>query len=496
MSAPTFPSTTRTLGPSTGPGPAHLRTDRSGPAFQEVLSAHTGASHEPRNARPTDRSAAGTGGAESRDTPAARPGSRPNPTRSGPSEAAADRPGDRPEPTGPGAGAGTDPVTALGTTPGVPTSAAVPGGAAAIVDGVAAGVGFGGPTDPDGTALAPNAGGGPAGSDGYVMSAGLAGAPSAEDPAAGMPAAPSPAGAPGTPGALGAVGTTGAAGAASSQRAASLHGVVTAPDALTAAGAAGPLAGATEPGIAGADAASPNPTTGQPAAVPGTPSDPATAGPGRWVPAGSDGVTGGAPSVATAPSGSAPTAGPDASPSPTLTAPLTAPAPNVPVTATAPAAVGPSASPWPAAATLLDGLLTLRSTPAGQHTLTINVTPDHLGPIAVRALITADGVRIELQTPDAGREALRAILPDLRRDLAAGGLNATLDLDSGPRDQPGSATRAGSDGDDAHHRGPGAGHSEASAIGRTEGADHAPWVPDAGRPADRPGGATALDVLL
>ena len=68
--------------------------------------------------------------------------------------------------------------------------------------------------------------------------------------------------------------------------------------------------------------------------------------------------------------------------------------------------------------------------------MTINVTPDNLGPVTVRAHISAGDVRLELFAPnDAGREALRSILPDLKRDLAGSGLNANLDLSSG--NQPG-----------------------------------------------------------
>jgi flagellar hook-length control protein FliK len=63
--------------------------------------------------------------------------------------------------------------------------------------------------------------------------------------------------------------------------------------------------------------------------------------------------------------------------------------------------------------------------------VTITVTPDNLGPVTVRAHITADGMRVQLFAPtDAGRDALRAVLPDLRRDLAGSGINSSLDLSS------------------------------------------------------------------
>ncbi|QJA00431.1 flagellar hook-length control protein FliK [Leifsonia sp. PS1209] len=63
--------------------------------------------------------------------------------------------------------------------------------------------------------------------------------------------------------------------------------------------------------------------------------------------------------------------------------------------------------------------------------MTVHVTPDTLGPVTVRAHVGAEGVRVELFAPtDGGRDALRAILPDLRRDLSGAGLSGSLDLSS------------------------------------------------------------------
>lgn len=63
--------------------------------------------------------------------------------------------------------------------------------------------------------------------------------------------------------------------------------------------------------------------------------------------------------------------------------------------------------------------------------MTVHVTPDTLGPVTVRAHVGTDGVRVELFAPtDGGRDALRAILPDLRRDLNGAGLSGSLDLSS------------------------------------------------------------------
>lgn len=113
-------------------------------------------------------------------------------------------------------------------------------------------------------------------------------------------------------------------------------------------------------------------------------------------------------------------------------APAVAPAPTVQlVSPAASPAVSPAAQPTPAplAAQVAAPLFTLAAAGRGEHVLTISVTPDSLGPVTVRAHVTGEGVRVELFAPtDLGRDALRAILPELRRDLAGAGLGGTLDL--------------------------------------------------------------------
>src|SRR5690606_19034636 len=74
-------------------------------------------------------------------------------------------------------------------------------------------------------------------------------------------------------------------------------------------------------------------------------------------------------------------------------------------------------------------LASLRGAGPGQHTLTLRVDPESFGPVRVVAHIGTEGVRIELLgATDQAREALKAALPDLRRDLSAAGLPADLDL--------------------------------------------------------------------
>ena len=103
----------------------------------------------------------------------------------------------------------------------------------------------------------------------------------------------------------------------------------------------------------------------------------------------------------------------------------------------APAAPTPSPSTPSLPAQLARPVFTLAAAGAGEHVMTVHVTPDALGPVTVRAHVGGEGVRVELFAPtDAGRDALRAILPDLRRDLSGAGLSGTLDLSSQSQPSP------------------------------------------------------------
>ena len=108
------------------------------------------------------------------------------------------------------------------------------------------------------------------------------------------------------------------------------------------------------------------------------------------------------------------------------------------VAAPTPAAEPASAQNTPFAGQLARPIFTLATAAPGSHTMTISVTPDILGPVTVRAHVSPDGIRIELFAPtDLGRDAIRAILPDLRKDLAGAGVGANLDLSS--QNQPSDA---------------------------------------------------------
>jgi flagellar hook-length control protein FliK len=109
----------------------------------------------------------------------------------------------------------------------------------------------------------------------------------------------------------------------------------------------------------------------------------------------------------------------------------------VPVPAPAQVPAHPVSAPPGFAAQLVRPVFTLASAGPGEHTITVAVNPENLGPVTVQAHINASGVRVELFAASSdGRDVLRQILPDLKRDLAGSGLNATLDLSSGG--QPGS----------------------------------------------------------
>lgn len=101
-----------------------------------------------------------------------------------------------------------------------------------------------------------------------------------------------------------------------------------------------------------------------------------------------------------------------------------------------PAPQAPAPLQQPMSAQLARSLFTLASAAPGEHVMTLKVSPDDLGPVTVRAHISAEGVRLELfAAGDAGRDVVRHALPDLRRELAQQGLTASLDLSG--RDTPG-----------------------------------------------------------
>ncbi|WP_104128463.1 flagellar hook-length control protein FliK [Cryobacterium sp. Y57] len=144
-----------------------------------------------------------------------------------------------------------------------------------------------------------------------------------------------------------------------------------------------------------------------------------------------DAVAHSASSTSSAPAASAlPTAGPIGLPA-VVSTPTTA-------VVAAPALV----NAMPLTAQIMKPLFSLATAAPGEHVLTISVSPDNLGPVTVRAHVTGEGIRVELFAPtDLARDALRVILPDLRRDLAGSGLSAQLNLSSDSQAGDPSATR-------------------------------------------------------
>jgi flagellar hook-length control protein FliK len=109
-----------------------------------------------------------------------------------------------------------------------------------------------------------------------------------------------------------------------------------------------------------------------------------------------------------------------------------------PVSASAVASPSTPSPNIPFSGQLARPIFTLATAAPGLHTMTISVTPDALGPVTVRAHVSWDGIRVELFAPtELARDAIRAILPELRKDLAGEGVGADLDLSS--QNQPSDA---------------------------------------------------------
>ena len=134
-----------------------------------------------------------------------------------------------------------------------------------------------------------------------------------------------------------------------------------------------------------------------------------------------------------------------------------------PVASTAPAsatvptpAAAPPSTPAPLTQQLARPLFSLAAAGPGTHVVTVTVSPEALGPVTVRAHVAGQGMHVEMFAPsDAAREAVRAILPDLRRDLGGAGLQASVDLSSQnrPSDQRSDQQAAGTPGDPRDQQG-------------------------------------------
>ncbi|MCU1424393.1 MAG: hypothetical protein JWM51_684 [Microbacteriaceae bacterium] len=130
----------------------------------------------------------------------------------------------------------------------------------------------------------------------------------------------------------------------------------------------------------------------------------------------------------TEPAAAAAPAAPGIAPASTAVPLLAAPSGPVAPAASAPTAPTP---PAPLATQVATPIFTLAAAGTGEHTMTIDIAPENLGSLTVRAHVSPDGVRVELfASSDVAREAVRAILPEIRRDLGSAGLGSNLDLSS------------------------------------------------------------------
>ncbi|WP_394685859.1 hypothetical protein [uncultured Microbacterium sp.] len=247
------------------------------------------------------------------------------------------------------------------------------------------------------------------------------GAPVAS-PTGGVPAAPSP--------------TPGTAPASSTLAPPTVPAVLDAPAAASGTASAAPAA-------SGLDDAAP-----AGAALPAGAASPA----GAALPAGFA-----LPAGAASPAGAAP-ASPSARHAPS--APATVATTGVDTAAPVPASVplAPSAPVETAAATATQRSIAAQVAPAvvhiaqrapGVHQITLTVSPDSTGPVTVRARIGSGGeVRIDLTgATEAGRDALRVMIADLRRDLASVMPHAHLSVGSGPTADTGAGDRGAPGGD-------------------------------------------------
>lgn len=226
------------------------------------------------------------------------------------------------------------------------------------------------------------------------------------------------------------------------------------------------IAGAPAPGATGSAPETSPVQTGAPAtAATAAPSAPPTAPAAAFADGGRSGARTEATPAATP--AAAPAAAPTAASADALAAAGSAAAglPAGQPTSSAAAAPKPAApaAPQPGATLqpqLAKPLFTLAGAPQGQHIMTLQVTPEDLGPMTVRAQIDAGGVRIELFAPgDAGREAIRGILPELRKELADAGFGASVDVSehSGPGSRARDGTSQDSSGRDGRDSGSGPG---------------------------------------
>lgn len=171
-----------------------------------------------------------------------------------------------------------------------------------------------------------------------------------------------------------------------------------------------------------------------------------------------------------------------------------------------------SAAPSPVPITSLAApILAVRSAGLGEHVVTVSIAPAHLGPVSIRATVTAEGTRIELLTPtDAARDAVRGVLADIRRELGDGAGSWRIDVSSPSSASSAASSAASSDrgGDSRLHDGAARDGDNESTKPRESGTSTSrSHADDVGGPAEpdphdaatdlqRPGLSRSLDVTV
>lgn len=175
-----------------------------------------------------------------------------------------------------------------------------------------------------------------------------------------------------------------------------------------------------------------------------------------------------------------------------------APSPTVPPAAQASAPDAPAAANRAVAAQVAPVVINIAQRPAGTHHLTMTVNPDSLGPVTLRAHISATGeVQVELSgATDAGRDALRAIVVDLRRDLAAVMPHATLSIGQGAgADANGDRGGQSPAGGTAAEQGDGERDAGRGRTAPRPDADRSPELPRIIQTMPHAGSGTGLDIF-
>lgn len=121
----------------------------------------------------------------------------------------------------------------------------------------------------------------------------------------------------------------------------------------------------------------------------------------------------------------------------------------------------------------------VRSLGAGAHEFAIRVNPEALGPVRVVATVKDGQLNVELQAANAaGRDMLKAALPEMRRDLLAPGLTTSVDVssdnNSGTTNQQGRAASQGDGGANSSRLGQQSNNSNNNRGNQPEVADQQP----------------------